>query len=963
VCAQPIIDTEPKDGERTRLETKARMLINKAQALYQQGRLVPATTLFKQALAVQRQLFPREKFPNGHADLVASLNNVGALLKDRGELTQATPYFRDALVMSRKLFPKGHPLVAISLNNLGTLLNAQGELAQAEPFFRDALAMYRQLYPLDKYPQGHPQVAISLHNLGFLLQERGQLTEAEPFFQQAAAMFRKLYPPDKAINGHPVLATTLENLSLLRFARGQLDDAESYAREALAMRKRLYPRERFPKGHPELVLSLNDLGRLLHARGELAQAEASFRKAVAMSRAVYPREEFPNGHPYLALSLNSLGVLLASRGELADAALYFRDALGIRQQLFPRDMLRNGHPDLAESYGWVGFSLEAQGKLTEAEPYYRDALLMRQDLITAFADLAAESHTLIHFADLSAFRDFYLDLTARLRDADPERVYAVLWRGKGALARSLGRRQRLMRSLTDEDARRHLQELLEVRRRLAALVLAPHSGQEDGTRARHLQALSDLKEELEGKLARAIPALAREKARDRSTPADLGKALQAGNAFVDLCHYVTWDPSTRRKGTTHYAAFVVLPAQKVRRVELGKAGPIDKALTRWRQDIAGGLASDSGPILRRLVWDKLGLPGGTHTVYLCPDGALTAMPWAALPGTRKGTVLLDDCAIALVPHGHLLLEQDQATRTGAGTLLALGGVDYDQAAEPVKRRPEGVLAALPAERDVKAVWKKLGSTEKELDRVLALARELDRTRKVIELRGRAAGAQQLLAHLPQARVAHLATHAFFAAPGSEERKHLYVPGDFLTVGLGERVGIAARHPLTQTGLVLAGANCTAKAGDCGGILSAEALAGLPLDNLELAVLSACQTGLGEINAAEGVFGLQRAFHLAGTRTVVASLWKVDDEATAALMNVFYHQLWVEKQPPLQALRRAQLALRRHPAAVPVLARGRGTDFDKTVRRVGRPVGPGEARPVTMSPVRDWAAFVLSGAGR
>jgi CHAT domain-containing protein len=151
----------------------------------------------------------------------------------------------------------------------------------------------------------------------------------------------------------------------------------------------------------------------------------------------------------------------------------------------------------------------------------------------------------------------------------------------------------------------------------------------------------------------------------------------------------------------------------------------------------------------------------------------------------------------------------------------------------------------------------------------------------------AASTAQLLLDLPQARWAQLATHGLFAAPKSDVRQHLFHEGDF-QLGVGqERAGVGARNPLTQTGLFLAGANRSIRdANGEDGILTAEAIAGQPLDHLELAVLSACETGLGEAATGEGVFGLQRAFHLAGTRNVVASLWRVDDEATAALMALF-----------------------------------------------------------------------------
>ncbi len=187
------------------------------------------------------------------------------------------------------------------------------------------------------------------------------------------------------------------------------------------------------------------------------------------------------------------------------------------------------------------------------------------------------------------------------------------------------------------------------------------------------------------------------------------------------------------------------------------------------------------------------------------------------------------------------------------------------------------------------------------------------------------------------------------------------------------MGASLRNPLVLSGLVLAGANRpksdVASSGpdrDDLGILTAEAIAGLPLQNLELAVLSACETGLGLVGGGEGVFGLQRAFHLAGAHNVIASLWKVDDEATAALMAIFYDQLWRQNKPPIEALRTAQLTLYRHPDLIGRLARARGTpDFDKLVQLPEPPPGGNQPEPSAHAhaPVKQWAAFVLSGWGR
>ena len=148
-----------------------------------------------------------------------------------------------------------------------------------------------------------------------------------------------------------------------------------------------------------------------------------------------------------------------------------------------------------------------------------------------------------------------------------------------------------------------------------------------------------------------------------------------------------------------------------------------------------------------------------------------------------------------------------------------------------------------------------------------------------------------------------------------------------------------------------------------GILTAEAIAGLPLQDLELVVLSACDTGLGMVGGGEGVFGLQRAFHLAGAHNVVASLWQVDDQATAALMAIFYDQLWRQKKPPIEALRTAQLTLYRHPERIGALARARGPDFDKLVQLPDAGTANGRPAATEHAPIEKWAAFVLSGWGK
>jgi CHAT domain-containing protein len=173
------------------------------------------------------------------------------------------------------------------------------------------------------------------------------------------------------------------------------------------------------------------------------------------------------------------------------------------------------------------------------------------------------------------------------------------------------------------------------------------------------------------------------------------------------------------------------------------------------------------------------------------------------------------------------------------------------------------------------------------------------------------------------------------------------------VELETRQGLLAFHPGLLSGLVLAGANRPPADGKEDGILTALEVAEMDLSKVQLATLSACETGLGETAGGEGLLGLQRAFQTAGAKTVVASLWKVPDKATQMLMARFYDNLWQKKMSNLEALREAQRWLLHEGAKEPDLARGLQFTPEKPERL--DPTGP--------LPPYYWAAFVLSGDWR
>jgi CHAT domain-containing protein len=442
-----------------------------------------------------------------------------------------------------------------------------------------------------------------------------------------------------------------------------------------------------------------------------------------------------------------------------------------------------------------------------------------------------------------------------------------------------------------------------------------------------------------------------------------------------------------------YSAFVLVRDQPVRRVELpGSAAALDAAIDRWRHGIedpqtdqARGPDRDASAV-RRGVWESVAplIPPGCPTIYICPDGNLARLPWTAIPGNRPGTILLEDHSLAVIPDGSYLLDQLEAQEHDhAATtewVLTVGGVDYNSRlispvdtslappappADASRGDEPGAELAGARRGGSRRYWPRLPGSQREADLVAAVSTQ---PRSALRRRGASASTAQTLVDLPRARWAHLATHGYFDAEGLvEERRRLDQQVRLWRFDAGRAtapLGLGLRNPLAYSGLALAGANRPREIQD-GGILSAEAIVELPLGAMRLAVLSACDTGLGESTEGEGVRGLVHAFHLAGCSDVVASLWHADDWATAAVMAKFYYELWERGRPPTEALRAGQLLVYRAPRLISDLAGANGL---RAQREALQSETAGRSEPTAVvgterAATRLWAAFLLSGLGQ
>jgi CHAT domain-containing protein len=950
---------------RKELEKKAYDLTTEGLGQYKRGNLVKALEAFREALDMNRVLYPRKDFPNGHTELAQSIGNLCVLYRAFGENTKAEPLYREALEMYRALYPKkdfpnGHTELAGSINNLGVFYLKAGQYSRAEVLFREALEMCRALYPRKDFPSGHPDITECINNLGALYLYAGEYSKAEALFSEALAFRRALYPKKDFPNGHLDLALSLNNLGLLYQKTGQYTKAVEVYHEALAIRRALYPKKEFPNGHSALATTIDNLAGLYYVAGEYSKAEPLFREALDMKPVLFPRKDFPKGHTLLASSLNNLGLLYQSTGEYTQAAGLYREALDMNRTLFPGLDFPNGHPELAISLDSLGSLSHVAGDYTKAESLFREAVAMRDQLLRQFANLAAEAESRNFASTQSLARDALLSVSQRCDN--PAQAYDSLWDGRAILTRLEERRHRDILASANPETTQLAGQLRRARDSLAPLLLNP--GRDPERRRLQIQKLTSEKEDLEKRIAAKLPLTPDRSASAVTTPRQLSQALPGDSVFVDIIRYVFFDRDPNVSGmkgekrTDHYVAFVVRK-DKVERIELKAAAAIDNAWATWHDAIVERKPNERALAAQfaSLGWEPIrqALPADVQTVYLTADGKLAQVPWAALPGRKPDSVLLENHALCLVPHGPWLLERQQNKTPSAfahDRLLVYGGVAFDE--EPATLiQGDGVRAPLFGQKSVQ--WPSLPATAREQQQIAALASKTLKSVPIVRS-GKSASTAQLLQDLTKARYAHLATHGFFA--NAQYRSYVQAdPKLFEQRAFGERRSAAARSPLILSGLVLAGANRQgAQAAADLGIVTAESLIGLPLEGLELAVLSACDTGLGESGGGEGVYGLQRAFHIAGCHNVIASLWKVDDDATQALMTLFYRNLWDKKLDAAEALRQAQLTLYRNSGVV-ALARTRSFDF--TERDLPK-VAPASPEKTQHSPVRQWAAFTYSG---
>jgi CHAT domain-containing protein len=832
-----------------------------AARLQAQSKFDEARTLLERALSVTEHLHGPDDLQV--AGVAAQLAGVFLKLSD---LPQSESLYQRALAIMDKTRGAGHPATALVRSRLAAVYQHAGELPKAEALLRQALLIIEKTLGTD-----HPWYVSGLVTLGNLRDDVGDLEEEEAIDSRALAILERIQDTDS----HSY-AALLNNLGNLHRQKQDYARAETFLQRALEVGERLEG-----TGSYDVTIALQNLGIVARARKDYATAETYYARALAVrERAVGP------DHPDIAQLLNNQATLYRAMGDAARSLETHLRALRIWESA-----VGPYHRGTLTSVGNIARTYASVGDLKNAIAFQRraDAILERQ--LTLNLAVGSERQKLAFVNNASARTDRTISLHLLEAPDDPEAgalAALVLLQRKGrvldAMTDTFGAVRQRVTNAGDRDL---LDQLKTTTSELARLVFsAPEEGRSSG-RQRSFAELEARRERLEADLGEHSAEF-----RAQMQPVAL-EAVQAAMAddaaLVELAVFRPFDPRAERNddayGPPHYAAYVVRKHAAPRGHDLGPVDKIDEAIEAFRRALRDPKRPDVKQRARELdeqVMQPLRTSFGSATrLLIAPDGNLNLVPFEALVD-EQGRYLIERYSMSYLTSGRDLLHMEATSVIRSKPVIIADPLFGEPPSDAVPGARKLIAYATPPRKaatgeDLSTMYfAPLANTAEEARAIKGLFPDAT---LLTGSRATKAALERMVAPL----MLHIASHGFFLQDPAWDTTPAVPQAGGASATNGS---VKTANPLLRSGLALAGANLTGGPGDTG-ILTALEASGLNLWGTKLVSLSACDSGIGEVRNGEGVYGLRRAFVLAGAETLVMSLWSVSDYVTRETMTAYY----------------------------------------------------------------------------
>ncbi len=856
----------------------ARVMCNLADVYMDQGKYQQAAELQEKSLAIRESTLA----PN-HPDIALNLYSLGNTYKKLGQYKKAEKLYWRALRIREEVYGKEHHVVGTSLNTLGNIMVAQGKYAQADTLYRQSLEIKEKALG-----ESHPDVAIALNNLGNICLYQGNYAQAEIYYKRSLAIREKVLDPD-----HPSIASSLNNLAGLYHNIGDYARAEQlYERSIRILRNAL------GADHPEVARGLSNLGSCYLHMGKYDRAEELLTESVSiLENALGP------DHPEIVESLDNLSVLYIRTGNFAEAEKCLNRSLATRKMT-----LGGNHPYYARSLEYMSELRRLQGDNAAALSLSRRACRIRKKNFAENGIALCERDALTYAqAVRKSVGNYFTSYVSNGSISKDDLLDAadMIISSKGQVSDEIFGRQKAIAKENDPVTQEVAESLTLTKFKLSGLFVGGPG--EDIESWRHaIDSLQHQANELESKLALLSASFRKKQNRKNLTAKRVRSLLPEKSILVEYLKYDFFLEFEPEKSIPHYLVLVVARDKSPRIVDLGDSSPIDSLVSRYRKHILR-VASFGKPLksdldeYRRIatdIYDRIWLPiekyiSDQDMIIVAPDGALNMVSFAGLTN-RDGSYLIEKQAIHYLSCGRDLIRMIDSSEPGSG-LFAIGDPDYDaivpagraekdksETAYFRKSHGNSSIKRSGARNLRETMLSPLPESRKEVELIARFWRE-STGEPVKTCFGKDANEACFKREAPGNRVIHLATHGYFLRndPGHSSNSSENT----------SELNSTETNPLLNSGLFLAGANVSRKnshnrIGD-DGVLTAYEVSAIDLEGTDLVVLSACETGLGEIEDSEGVYGLRRAFLMAGARAIISALWPVSDKYAAETMSRVY----------------------------------------------------------------------------
>ncbi|MEM8602866.1 MAG: CHAT domain-containing tetratricopeptide repeat protein [Cyanobacteria bacterium P01_H01_bin.121] len=797
----------------------------------------------------------------------------GARAFRKSEYDQAQQYWEQARSIYTELGDRIG--IANSLMNLGTIDRNRGNYQRTRQRYQEALALFEALDDRDGQ-------AKSTLNLGNNAWSFGDYPQAISFYERALPMF-------EAVEDRQGQGLALMNLGESYRALEEFQTAVDFYEDAYAIFEAINDRQN------QALVVMN----LASAMVEVGRRE----EAITLYEGILPVFQELEDRDGMGRTLVNLGRAYRVQGQHEQAVALYQEALPIFQALGDRSAQSIARTNLGASYWSLNQPLLA------LETLQQGADVQEQLLNLSFKALT-EAEQKAFLEELSNLQNLLVALNIQALSTDTTATRAALTlvlQRKGRILDALSENQRLLRQSLTPAEQQLFDDLNRYRTEYANLASqSSGNGPNSEPAADSSPALSAAQQQDQRQaLLRNIQEIEQTLV-DRSAAFRLNaepvslEAIQAlipaDSALIEFFQYAPVNLAEQRtEEQTHYVAYVLRSQGEPQVFDLGSTARIDQLVTIYsdsiRDDQPGLRRQAARQMYQRLIEPLQPALGDTQHLLISPDGNTNSIPFGALLDAEQ-RYLVETHELVYLSSGRDLLRL-QTSQPSQQQPLIVANPSYAQ--QPQNTSSFTVAQASTqttrgaGDRNLRAAgynlfdWSPLPATAPEAQ---AIGQFLG-----VDPYTETQATETLIKQTPGPEILHLATHGFFQAQAAAQDTF--------------------ENPLLHSGLVFAGANNpTQNAGD-DGILTALEISGLDLRGTQLVVMSACETGLGEIESGEGVYGLRRAFTLAGAESQVMSLWQVDDNATKELMIYFYENLQAG-QGRAEALRQAQLTLAQNP---------------------------------------------------